>query len=188
MAVKDAHVSSDAELDPAVLAAAAAGDQRAWAQVVHRYKRLIYSIPRKYRLPPETCDDVFQSVFAALIRELPRVRDPQALPKWIITTTHRECWRVSKSRRPAEAAEEQPIPEVLPLDHLERWERVQALEQALTDLGGRCESLLRLLFLRTTILPYEEAANLLGIPVGSIGPTRARCLAKLAELLGPGTE
>ena len=167
-----------------VLAAAARGDERAWRKVVHRYKRLVYSIPREYKFADEACDDIFQTVFAALVRELPRINDPQALPKWLITTTHRACWRASKTAR-AQGPQLEPTAHAAEIeeDAVERWERVQGLETALSTLGGRCEALLRLLYLSQSQVSYEHIGEQLGMAVGSIGPTRTRCLAKLAELM-----
>lgn len=156
--------------------------------MVERYKRLVYSIPKKYRLSPEHCDDVFQTVFVALVRELPRVNDLQSLPKWLITTTHRECWRVAKSGAGGADPEHAAAVETMPSDSIERWERVQALDAALVELGGRCEKLLRLLYTGSAQTPYEQVAQILDMPVGSIGPTRARCLGKLAELMNGGAE
>lgn len=169
-----------------LVANAAAGDDRAWRQLVHRFKRLVFSIPRSYRLSDEACEDVFQTVFTTLVRELPRISDPLALPKWLITTTHRVCWRVSRSDRAAQAAEHQfPVYETLASSDIERWEARAAVDQGLSALGGRCEKLLRLLYLSPTPPPYELVAEQTGMPVGSIGPTRARCLGKLAELVNP---
>lgn len=168
----------------AIVADAARGDERAWRQLVHRYKRLVYSIPRSYRLPDEACDDIFQNVFTALVRELPKLSDPRALPKWLITTTNRECWRAGKKRQAGELHTDLPaIGEDLSGAAIADWEAKSALDQALTELGGRCEKLLRLLYLTPNQLPYEQVGEALGMPVGSIGPTRSRCLAKLAELL-----
>lgn len=166
----------------AIVTAAARGDERAWRQLVHRYKRLVYSIPRSYRLPEEACDDVFQNVFTALVRELPKLSDPRALPKWLITTTNRECWRAGKKRQAAELHADLPAEDLSPAAVAD-WEAKSALDRALTELGGRCETLLRLLYLTPNHLPYEQVGEELGMPVGSIGPTRSRCLAKLAELL-----
>ncbi len=167
-----------------VFAGAARGDERAWRAVVHRYKRLVYSIPREYKFADDACDDIFQTVFAAFVRELPRINDPQAVPKWLITTTHRACWKAAKAAQSAgfqlepsaHAAEPQE-------DAVERWERVQQLESALSSLGGRCEVLLRLLYLSSSEVSYEEIGRQVGMAVGSIGPTRTRCLAKLADLM-----
>jgi RNA polymerase sigma factor (sigma-70 family) len=170
--------------DREMLAAAARGDERAWRQVVHRFKRLVYSIPRGYRFSEEACDDIFQTVFTALVRELPRIQDVQAVPKWLITTTHRACW---KAARTAQTTLSPAAPELLSAelepDKVERLERLQTLETALAALGGRCEALLRLLYLAQADVSYEEISSQLGMAVGSIGPTRTRCLAKLAELL-----
>ena len=175
------------EVDPVdreVLAAASRGDERAWRKIVHRFKRLIYSIPRGYKFPDEACDDIFQTVFASLVKELPRINDPQALPKWLITTTHRACWKASKSAR-AEGAQLEPAVYAADVqeDELLRWERVQRLETALAILGGRCETLLRLLYLSPSQISYEQIGEQVGMAVGSIGPTRTRCLAKLSELM-----
>jgi RNA polymerase sigma factor (sigma-70 family) len=172
--------TSEAEL----ITAAAAGDDRAWRRLVHRYKRLVYSIPRGYRLSESNCDDVFQTVFAALVRELPRIKDVRALPKWVITTAHRECWRIGRRAEPGALREgEDGVSESVSSESLQRWERAQQLDRALSDLGGKCERLLRLLYLSSSQIPYEELSSQLGMPVGSIGPTRQRCLSKLAQLM-----
>lgn len=164
--------------------AAAGGDDRAWRQLVHRFKRLVYSIPKSYRLADDICDDVFQTVFASLVRELPKISGPLALPKWLITTTHRACWRAVKKAREGQAADYQlPIDEQAAPSAIEQWEARAALDHALSTLGGRCEKLLRTLYLSPTPPPYEDVAEILGMPIGSIGPTRARCLGKLAELM-----
>ena len=169
-----------------------APDGTRWAPkrqaTLDRYKRLVYSIPRRYRLADHVCDDVFQTVFIKFFRSLRSITDHRAVPKWLMTTTHRECWRMSRSAgsgevAPAELQSEQPAP-----DQLERWEEQMRVQHALEALGGRCEKLLRALFLDRTNVRYEAVAESVGIPVGSIGPTRARCLAKLAELQQDGED
>lgn len=163
-------------------------DQAAWRALVEKYKRLVYSIPRGYQLTDQACDDVFQSVFSLLFQNLVTLRDSRTVAKWLMTTTQRECWRVAQSnaRRlsrlasvPSLAAEPTEPPE----SELERWEQRIAVQQALSRLGGPCERLLRALFINTERPNYSDIAASLGIPTGSIGPTRARCLAKLASLL-----
>jgi RNA polymerase sigma factor (sigma-70 family) len=201
---------TDAELVRAVLS----GDARAWGPLVERYKRLVYSIPRRYGLPEDACDDVFQNTFALFFRELKNVRDPGAITKWLMTTTHRESWKVSKGRRSGgmrgsgggvaspgedggdggkpggrvgvtslsggvpELQEESPAEDVL-----DRWERQHLVHAALEKLGGRCEALLRAVFLERSGPSYQQIADRLGMPVGSIGPVRARCLERLSALL-----
>lgn len=162
------------------------GDRRAPGELIERYKGLVYSIPRRYRLNDDVCDDVFQSVFLAMVKALPSLRDGQTLAKWLMTTTHRECWRASKRRHLALTEEQSRILRNEPPagDDMVRWERQHRVQQALEELGGRCEQLLRLAFMDPGKPGYEAISERLGMPVGSIGPIRARCLAKLAELLG----
>ncbi len=176
---------SDSEL----VARSLAGDDRAWRELVDRYKRLVYSIPRRYRLPDDQCDDVFQSVFASLLRHLSKVRDAESLPKWMITTTYRECWRQARENKAAPGtldsarSADAPDPAAPPDAQAEHWERQHLVDQALRRLGGRCEKLLRAIFLDPSRPSYTTISERLGMPVGSIGPVRARCLAKLLELL-----
>lgn len=167
-----------------LLVRAKAKDNRAWRELVQLYSSLVYSIPKRYGFPSAECDDVFQTVFVILLRELPAIRSPQTLPKWLMTTTHRECWRLAKARpAPAAPGQATPATQELPADTALRWEREHRVRSALHELGGRCERLIEALFLDPTRPDYEAIGRRLGIPPGSIGPTRARCLAKLAELL-----
>ena len=176
------------EGDAALIERCLGRDDAAWRELVEKYKRLVYSIPRAYRLGDSACDDIFQGVFSLLFQNLASLRDTRTLAKWLMTTTRRECWRLAQSdaraaSRPAElptpdAASDEPAP-----SDLERWERRVAVQQALTQLGGQCERLLRALFVNTDHPNYANIAASLGIPAGSIGPTRARCLAKLASFL-----
>jgi RNA polymerase sigma factor (sigma-70 family) len=170
--------------DEAVIAACVAGDQAAWNELVDRYGRLVYAIPRRYGLDPEACDDIFQEVFSILVRQLPRIRRRSGLPKWFITTTHRVCraWfgrarrRAGADPHPAEAAA--PPPELIL-----QLERQHIVRQALRRLGGPCERLLTALYTDHGATSYEDVSRLLNVPIGSIGPMRARCLAKLLDLI-----
>jgi RNA polymerase sigma factor (sigma-70 family) len=169
-----------------LIAACLRGEQRAWNELVDQYGRLVYSIPRRYRLSDSDADDVFQAVFLNLYRNLDHLRDGERLSAWLITTTHRECWRVGKaSSRYVEL--DAMIPDVgSPSDEqIADWEQQHLIRQALADIGGRCEALLKALFLDRLEPSYEEIAARIGIPIGSIGPTRARCLEKLARRLAP---
>lgn len=149
-----------------------------------RYGQLVYSIPRRYGLDAEACDDVFQEVFSILVRQLPGIRRQSALPKWFITTTHRVCrqWFARNRQPPMEAPEalDEPAP---PPELALRWERLHLVRQALRRLGGRCEELLAALYTDQGPVRYDEIAGKLDLPIGSIGPMRARCLAKLLEQL-----
>lgn len=172
---------SDAELVRGCLA----GDERSWSRLVDRYKGLVYSVPRRYHLGPDVCDEVFQNVFTAVLRSLPRLRDTEGFPKWLMVTTHRECWRLVKASRATPAMSAMPeVAEDAPPDQaLLRWERQHLVNRALEKLGGKCEKLLRAIFLDPARPSYAAIAQRLGMPVGSIGPVRARCLDKLLSLL-----
>ena len=186
---KPAHPAPGELTDSELVDRSIAGDQRSWRELVDRYKRLVYSIPRRYRLPDDQCDDVFQSVFASLLRHLAKVRDAESLPKWMITTTHRECWRVTRTNKGSRGIGETNLtpttidPSAPPDAQAETWERQHLVDQALRQLGGRCEKLLRAIFLDPSKPSYTSISARLGMPLGSIGPVRARCLAKLLELL-----
>lgn len=171
--------------DAGLVLLAASGDQGAWNELIDRYKRLVYSIPRRYRLPDDVCEDVFQNTFVQLLRELPRLRDPAALTKWLMTTAHRECWRAARrARTPVSASELLPSdPSPPPEEAMLRWERQHQLHRALEAMGGRCEALLRAMFLDPARPSYTTIAERLGLALGSIGPVRARCLEKLLSLL-----
>lgn len=161
------------------------GEERAWRALVDRYERLVYSVPRKYRFGDEACADVFQQVFIKLHRNIHRLGDHPDLARWLLTTTYRECWRLGRERAKRSGKEldenampSNPVPEVL-----EKLEQQHQVRRALGELGGRCERLLTALFLTPHTPDYSTIAKELGMPEGSIGPTRNRCLAKLAELL-----
>ena len=170
--------------DPALVRACLDGDELAWEELVDRYGRLVYSIPRRTGLADADADDVFQNVFTTLFRRLGDLRDQTRLSSWLITTTHRECWRLGK--RAARYVElDDAIVDVgaPPGDEVVRWEREQQIRQALRRVDDRCRELLTALFLNPATPSYEQIGARLGMPVGSIGPTRARCFKKLEVVL-----
>ena len=161
------------------------GDQRAWDAIVERFAPLVWSICRRYRLSGADADDAGQAVWLQLVDQIGRIRDPAALPGWLATTTRRECGRLVRA-----AARAQPAGYVLDVgtipderaaaadDELLASERHAALRQALAQLPASCQDLLALL-VADPPLPYAQISAELGIPVGSIGPSRSRCLDKL---------
>ena len=175
----------DADLPVAELVARARhGDQRAWDALVERYAPLVWSVCRQYRLG-EDAGDVAQTVWLALVSQLGAIRDPAALAGWLSTTTRRECARAARATRRLPAAG--PVLDVADLpderigiaeEELLAAERRAALRQAFAELPAASRELVALL-LADPPLPYAEISARLGIPVGSIGPSRARCLEKL---------
>lgn len=173
--------------DPALVHACLDGDETAWETLVERYGRLVYAIARRSGVSAEDADDVFQVVFTTLFRRLPGLRDQTRLSSWLITTTHRESWRVARAGRAAAQTDE--VDDNLadgdepPAEEVLRAEREQLVRQALGQLDDRCRDLLSALFLETAAPSYEAIGARLQMPVGSIGPTRARCFRKLETVL-----
>jgi RNA polymerase sigma factor (sigma-70 family) len=161
------------------------GDERAWTALVERYAPMIWAICRKYRLGDADAQDVGQSVWMRLVDQLDQVHDPAALPGWLATTTRRECARVLRITRRTHAAGSAPDAREIPdedSDAAEREvlaaERRAALRAAVSDLPPCCQRLIAVLT-EDPPVPYAEISDRLGLPIGSIGPTRARCLERL---------
>ena len=161
------------------------GDERAWAALVERYAPLIWSLCRRYRLDTTATADVGQNVWLLLVSQLGKIRDPAALPGWLATTTRRECRRVLNKAQVPHAARHEPDAENIPDGQagtieqgLLAAERHAALREAFTHLPPRDQQLITLL-IEDPPVPYAEISTRLGIPAGSIGPNRRRCLDKL---------
>lgn len=174
---------------------AANGDEAAWSAIVDRFAPLLWSICRRHRLSGADADDVAQAVWLRLLEHLPTLREPAALPGWLATTTRRECLRVARTGRPTQELQEEAIPDQRAGavdDDLLRAERFDAVRAAFAVLGERCRRLLALL-LQDPPPEYARIGAELGMPVGSIGPTRGRCLdslrraPELAALLAAGS-
>lgn len=187
------HFNDD---DSALVARCLAGDGSAWAALGARYQRLVHAIVRRAGLDDDMAADVFQTVFLRLLQQLPRIAEPGRLQAWIVTTAKREAWLQRKrSERlvsltvgdgdegfadddESDLADEAPGPD----DTLAHWQMVAQVQRALDRLDERCRSLLLVLFGADDV-SYADLAQRQGLPVGSIGPTRARCLAKLRRLI-----
>ena len=163
---------------------AQAGDQHAWDRLVERYASLICLICRRYGLSGTDACDVGQTVWMQLLNHLDRIRDPAALPGWLATTTRHECGRAVRAARGPRADSQPPvtcdIPDVGPGPEQELLaaERRAAVLEAFLDLPPRDQLLITLLIQEPPV-PYAEISIRMGIPVGSIGPRRRRCLERL---------
>ena len=180
----------DPDLDARLVARCAAGDARAWEALVRRHERLVYAIGRSFRLSDEDLGDVFQDVFAALLRGMPRLRDGRALVRWLASTTERIA-RTTALKRRREAAREHreqgAIDEIRdergPVgSELERAEREHQVRLALGAVSERCKRLLEALYYEDPTPSYGQLSQRLGVPMGSLGPTRARCIERLRDL------
>lgn len=160
------------------------GDQASWNALVDRYLPLVNAVIRRYRLSSADADDVNQTVWLRLVEHLGDLREPRALPGWLATTARNEALRVIRLRGRDTPADPQGVTFELrgerhDLDEdLIREERTQALRDGLRELPAARRELLELLMTDPPV-SYDEISAQLGIPKGSIGPTRARALEQL---------
>jgi RNA polymerase sigma factor (sigma-70 family) len=165
------------------------GKEEAWAQLVDKYKNLIYSIPIKYGFSRDEAADIFQDVCMNLLSDLKNVREPKALPKWIIMVTSHKCYhaKAKNQRFVSSDAEKSPIDlfEVPPAGEkiVEEAETEQRIREAISSMSTRCQQLVYMLFYEEPSRPYKSIADTLGIATGSIGFMRQQCLDRLRTRL-----
>ena len=184
------------ETDADLVRACRRGDETAWERLVSRYQRLLYAIPRRAGLSEDRSAEVFQEVFLTLFQKLDEINEPDRLQAWLVTTARRKTLRVIASEgsrlKTLTAMEEDGaedafanIPDATPLQDevIIQLEKQHLTRLALASLDERCRKILTLLFYEVVPPSYDELAKTLGVSVGSIGPTRARCLEKMLRLL-----
>jgi len=165
------------------------GNQAAWSRLIEKYKNLIFSIPIKFGLSREDAADIFQAVCLDLLSDLTQLREPRALPKWLMQMSYHKCLNWKKQRLDlfddANEIEDRPETgtEELPEEMLYQLQREQKLRDAISALPPRCHQMIGMLFFESPSRPYEQVAKELGIATGSIGFIRGRCLKKLRERL-----
>lgn len=168
-------------------------DQDGWAELVARFQPLVTSMTRRHRLSPADAADVSQTVWLRLVDRLPELREPRALPGWLATTTANACLDViAFQRRTVSFDPQTPWPvepggpdgcdpmAIEPDELLLRAESCRAVREGLEELTGPQRQLL-LLVMADPPVPYAQISRRLGVPIGSIGPTRSRCLQKLGR-------
>jgi RNA polymerase sigma factor (sigma-70 family) len=175
---------SDARLVKACLA----GNEEAWSLLIDKYKSLIFSIPVKYGLSQQEAADVFQATCTELLVRLPELREPRALPKWLMQVAHHESYRWKRHNQRVVSRDgdtDFPEPATPPIaeDIVQQTQEEQMLREAMASLTPQCRRLVELLFFETPSRPYSEAAAELGLAVGSIGFTRQKCLERLRRHL-----
>ena len=173
--------------DPELVSLCLKGDALAWEALISRYRRLIYSVPVRFGFTPADAADVFQAVCVKLLEHLHEVKDETKISAWLITTTTRQCIHLrSLKYRETEADEDMEEPPDPGVDSEELQitaEKQQTVRDSVDELPERCRSLLEMLYFDTRSPSYDEISLELGMPVASIGPTRARCLEKLRIIL-----
>jgi len=166
--------------------------------LVNRYQRLIYTIPRRAGLDEDEAAEVFQRTFAKLLEYLDRIKRPETIHAWLVTTARRETLQLireqrskqffSQTDRLEDGLNSEAIPDDNPLpgETLEDFEEQHLIRMAIAAMDERSRDLLNLLYYQTAPLSYAEIAVILDMPEGSVGPTRARCLEKLRRLFEGG--
>jgi RNA polymerase sigma factor (sigma-70 family) len=173
-----------------LVARAAEGDQAAWDALVERFSPLVWSVTRAVGLGGADAADVFQTTWLRLVEHLGRVREPERLSGWLAVTARHEAYRTLRRTGRAVPTDDEHAFDVAVDDAPDRGllaaERDREGWAAFRLVPARCQALLRLLVAEPPV-SYQEIGELLAMPIGSIGPTRARCLDKLrGALAGAG--
>jgi RNA polymerase sigma factor (sigma-70 family) len=170
---------------------AASGDKQAWECLVDQYSKLIWSITAEYRLLESDAADVAQTTWLRLLEHIDRIQYPDRVGSWLAATARNECLRSLAARKRVvlghddNEIEETRAPGAEVDERLLAAERDQTVREAMSHLPTRWQRLLELLMADPPV-SYTEISDQLGLPVGSIGPTRGRCLARLRVLLEAG--
>jgi RNA polymerase sigma factor (sigma-70 family) len=171
------------------------GSAGAWRQLLNKYERLVYSIPLRYGLSRDDAADIAQVTFTILIQSLDTLSEDSRLGPWLVTVARRHSWRLlERNRREsasehlegADLAESAVLLGKSEADSIEHWELAAWLDAGLSKIGALCRELLLALYFQPEGSSYAEVAARLGMPVGSIGPRRARCLKSLRQVLSEG--
>ncbi|MDQ3862966.1 MAG: sigma-70 family RNA polymerase sigma factor [Actinomycetota bacterium] len=166
------------------------GDLGAWQRLLDRYERLVFSVPRRYGLSREDAADITQLTFTILFQSMDSLSEDSTLGAWLTTVARRHTWRRLDRKRREEAAwfgsSSEKISKLADTgtEDIERWELTEWLDYGLSLVGKPCRDLLSALYLDPKQPSYAEVAARLGMAVGSVGPTRIRCLKRLRRVLG----
>jgi RNA polymerase sigma factor (sigma-70 family) len=167
------------------------GNEAAWSALIDKYKNLIFSVPIKFGLSRDDASDIFQAVCVDLLSGLEQLREPAALPKWLMQASYHKClrWKKESSRMVDDSTgveEKEAGSQEIPEEMLGQLQREQQLRDSIASLPPRCQEMVRLLFFEDPPRPYNEVAQQLGLATGSIGFIRGRCLKRLRAQLEKG--
>lgn len=167
--------------DESLVTACLIGDEQAWETLLARYNRLIYTIPLRFGFSKAMADEIHQETCLIMLEKMDTLRDRQQLSSWIMTVTRRACikrWRTNKTEE-IELSDTAHTVESNLDENIMQLEAQFLIQESFKRLSERCQQIVEALFLREPPLTYEEIAEQLEISLGSVGPTRARCLDKL---------
>lgn len=170
--------------DPDLIQACLDGQEEAWTALVERYSRLIYTIPLRFGMHKQVADEIFQETCLIMLEKLDTLQDRERLSSWIITVARRACiqrWRRNDRVQLVEIHETHSVSHTDLDVGMVQIEQQHIIERAMARLNPRCQELLTALFFDHPPKTYEEITEQMNIALGSIGPTRSRCLKKLRE-------
>ncbi len=176
--------------DAALVARCLAGESVAWEALIERHGSLVWAVARRARLDEDDAADVFQNTWTIALEELSRIREPDLFGRWIGRVARHQSMRVRRgygiARKAIPHVAREDVDMTVPDEELIRLESRGHVHDALARVGDRCGELLQLLYLEAVRPAYAEIAERLGMRIGSIGPTRARCLQRLRGMLEGG--
>jgi RNA polymerase sigma factor (sigma-70 family) len=180
--------SSVARSDTGLVRECLSGSEQAWSLLIEKYKALIYSIPIKYGFSADEAADVFQGTCVELLARLPELREPKALPKWLMQVAHHQCYQWKQKERRMVSSDAEPDLPVLKTPAIaeslvQQTQEEQMLRDAMATLSPQCRRLVGMLFFEAPARPYAEVAAELGLALGSIGFIRQKCIHRLRRHL-----
>jgi len=185
------HEVGESNAGAVLLHRAADGDEAAWRELVDRHSAVVWGAARAHSATAADAEDVYQATWLRLAENLARIREPEALPGWLVTTARRESVRLAKARNREspvgvdQAQVDVPDPGDGPESRALRSMAASRLWQAFAQLPQRCQQLLRIVAVAPET-SYAQVSESLGLPRGSIGPKRRRCLTSLRERMASG--
>ena len=174
--------------DATLVARCQGGESRAWSELVERYGPVVWAIARRAGLSSDDEAEVFQNTWRAAVEELSRLRERAAFAGWITQIARHQALRIRRgygiARRSMQYVAREDLDHAEPDAPLVALETQNRVSLAVDRIGERCAQLLRALYYEAPPPAYTDIAKRLGMRIGSIGPTRARCLDKLQKELG----
>ncbi len=176
--------------DQSLIRACRRGEVGAWRHLLERYERLVFSVPRRYGLSSEDAADITQLTFTILIQNMDTLSEDSNLGAWLVTVARRHTWRLLDRNRRKATSERAGWGEDITLlasednEGVESWELSEWLNHGLSLISKDCRELLSALYLKPEQPSYADVASRLSMAVGSVGPTRIRCLKRLRQVLG----
>jgi RNA polymerase sigma factor (sigma-70 family) len=181
---REAAGTSDRDL----IRACRRGRVGAWRRLLEKYERIVFSVPRRYGLSTDDAADITQLTFTILVQSLDELPEDSKLGGWLTTVARRHTWRLLERNRRQRVTKHAALEESATLqskdpETVERWELAEWLDHGLSRISRQCRDLLSALYLDPDQPSYAKVAARLGMAVGSVGPTRIRCLERLRRAL-----